>query len=425
MSMIGRHDKDRDYNNNMIILRSILLIFLFLATSFSFADEIVAVVNQNVILRSELNIAYKRALNFARANRSPIEPTDRQVLQDLVSQRIQLDLADKLGIYVTDPQIQARATQILSSQGITRNEQIRRLQREGLTYPEWLEQVRDSMRIRNLQLEQLRSYIKINESEIDNFLITNTPQQLRQATVDLAHIAVSVEDISSGDVENIQALLERAGSIDEIEELLSAGGYAELELDQFDKKTLTSFPRSFYNRLVIMNKGEAKFFVADDYFNFVKLLDINYPRADILREYKISVISINESVVYNGEQVRVRINDIYTQLQSGRSFLDLAVLHSYASSPFQNYIGNWIALDILPDELGKEIINLGPQAFSKPFAYSGGWHIVYLQGVRQSDRTMQKWRNVAYNRLANRKLAVSLPFWINDITSRAYVDYKI
>lgn len=400
----------------------ILLFIAMMLSQLSYADDIVAVVNQNVILRSELDSAYGSALSSTRnSNR----PTERQVLEELVNRQIQLDLADRTGIYVSEAEVQERAAQILKSQKITKKQQLSKLTRQDVTYDEWLGDIKDSIRIHKLQLQQLRSYVKVNESEVDNFLITNTPQQLAKATYDLVHIAIDREDIGADGIEEIRNLLESATSAEQVQKLVQSTEFEDVNINLFKQKSLGSFPTSFSTRLMIMDKGEAVAFTTDDLRHFLKVIDVSYPDPDLLREYKVSVISFMNSIIYNDEQVKVRIDDIYSQLQNGRNFSDLSAIYFTQNSPLQNYIGSWVVLEQLPTEVRTRVARLKPSSYSQPFSYAEGRHIVYLEESQVTDRTLQKWRNNAYQELANRKLSITLPFWLSDILTRSYVEYRI
>ncbi len=406
-----------------VITSPLFVVFALFASSAN-ADEIVAVVNKNVILKSELDVASKL---FPRSslNGASQDLSQEQVLDELITQRIQLDLADRLGIYVTDAEVDARADQLLRIQKLTKQQQFNQLNRDGLTYTDWLGQIRDAIRLRNLQFQQLRSYVKVNDTEIDNFIITNTPSQLKSASYDLVHLLVSEDNLAATQLQELYLQLETKNSIDAVENVLLELTADDININVFRSRPLTSLPEIFYKRLVIMNKGQAIYFKNDGYWHLIKVVNVKYPQADILSEYKISAISLQTNVVSNDARVKNRINNIYQEIQSGVKFQDLASIYFEQSSPLQGFLENWIIPEQLPPSVGKVVAQLNPGSFSKPFAYGDGWHIVYLEAERTSDRTMQKWRNNVYQELANRKLVITIPFWISDITSRAYVEKRL
>lgn len=402
-------------------LQCLLLLVVMSYSLLSQADEIVAVVNKNVILKSELDAAYKLLPDRGAAPKPPLD----KVLDELITQRIQLDLADRLGIYVSDAEVEGRANQILKQEGRTRSQQLRRLKRAGLTYADWLDQIKDSIRLRNLQFQQLSSYIKVNDNEIDNTLITNTPAQLKAATYSLVHLIVREENITPEKLQELYLQLEPKDSIDAVENHLLELAIDDINVNVFRSRSLSSLPDIFYNHLVILRKGQVSYFKNDGYWHLLKIVDVKYPNADILTEYKMSAISIQTNIVYDEEQVKVRINDIYKDVQSGTPFKDLANIYFEQSSPLQGVQGNWLVEEQLPREIRSKLTRMQEDSFSKPFAYSGGWHIIHLDAKRTSDRTLQKWRNNIYQELVNRKLVVTIPFWISDISSRAYIEKRI
>lgn len=402
-------------------VKSLLVLALAGSSLLAQADEIVAVVNNDVILRSELDTAYK----LLPASSAAEKPSIGEVLDELITQRIQLDLAERLGIYVGDDEVEARANQLLRSQRITRAQQLNRLRRVGLTYADWLEQVRDSIRLRNLQFQQLSSYIKVSDNEIDNTIITNTPAQLRAATYDLVHLLVDEQSISADELQELYLELEPKSSIDAVENHLLELDVPDISVNVFRQRPLTSLPDIFYNHLVILEAGKVKYFKNDGYWHLLKVVAVEYPQADILTEYKMSAISVQSNIVYDEARVRVKINDIYEEIKGGASFKDLANIHFEQTSSLQGLQGNWLIADQLPPDISRRLISMEQGSFSQPFAYDGGWHIIQLDEKRTSDRTLQKWRNNIYQSLVNRKLVVTIPFWISDISSRAYIDKRI
>lgn len=415
------------YNNIMSRLVKYLLVAVVGVHSLlghsliSQADEIVAVVNNDVILRSELDAAYK----LLPTSSSAPKPSVEKVLDELITQRIQLDLADRLGIYVSDAEVEARATQILRSEKRTRAQQLNRLRRAGLTYADWLGQVRDSIRLRNLQFQQLSSYIKVSDNEIDNTIITNTPSQLKAATYSLVHLIVSEDNINSDELQKLYLELEPKSSIEAVENYLLELKIEDVNVNVFRQRALTSLPDIFYNHLVILEEGKVSYFKNDGYWHLLKVIDVKYPNADILTEYKMSAISVQTNIVYDEARVKVKIDDIYKEVQEGAPFKDLANIYFDQASPLQGLQGNWLLEEQMPRQISSQLTKMALGSYSRPFAYDGGWHIIYLDDKRTSDRTLQKWRNNIYQRLVNRKLVVTIPFWISDISSRAYIDKRI
>ncbi|MBE8182824.1 MAG: hypothetical protein HAW61_04805 [Candidatus Portiera sp.] len=409
------------YSMFLVLMGCSLLIDSFMNIDSAHADEIVAVVNKNVILKSELDAAYKLLPSGRGAPKLPID----KLLDELITQRIQLDLADRLGVYVSDAEVGARANQILRGQKLTKSQQLRRLRRAGLTYADWLEQISDSVRLRNLQFQQLSSYIKVNENEIDNALVTNTPAQLKAASYNLVHLVVSEKNMTPNKLQELYIELEPKNSIGAVEKHLLKLNVPDINVNVFRGRSLISLPDIFYSRLVIMEKGEVSYFKNDGFWHLIKVIDVKYPKADILVEYKMHSISLQSSIVYDQERVRVGINDLYKEVQSGAEFKDLANIYFDQSSPLQEFFGNWFAIEQLPRVIKRELVKLKPGSFSKPFPYDGGWHIIRLDEKRANDRTLQKWRNNIYQQLANRKLVITIPFWISDISSRAYVEKRI
>ena len=408
---------------NTIKLTAILCLLFLTLSPFADtrADEIVAVVNNGVILKSELDRAYASIPNTPNVNK----PSPKKVLEELVTKKIQLDLAKQLGIYVSNLEIEQYIEDTMKQNGLTRSQQERVLIRQGLTFQDWRTEISDSLIIRNLQLQQLRSYVKVNESEITGFLKSNPPAQLQQSSYDIGHIIIDASEVTSEQIALYAAQLANAQSVDVVRAISDSWGYDGLRVNYFPYRALTKLPELFHTQLLLSSKGEVLHFQSDGFWNILKVFDVKHAKGISRQEYKLSIISLLSNIIYTGEQIKVRVSDIYQQLQDDKDFNELASIYSDQTSSFQGYTLDWVPSNSLPPELQIIVAKLKPNQFSQPFNTNDGWHIVLLQDERTNDITIQQLRDQVFQLLANRKLTITLPFWINDILSRSYVEYRL
>ncbi len=411
---------------NTVKLTAVSCLLFLTLTPFAdtHADEIVAVVNNGVILKSELDRAYAPVLNAPNTPNFN-KPSQKQVLEELVTRKIQLDLAKQLGMYVGNLEIEEYIKDTLKQNKLTRSQQERILIRQGLTFQDWRIEISNSLIIRKLQLQQLRSYVKVNESEINSFLISNPPSQLQQSSYNLAHIIIDASEVTAEQIELYAGQLVNTQSVDEVTAISDSWGYDELRVNSFPYRTLTKLPELFHTQLLLTNKGEIRHFQSDGFWHILKVFDVKHAKGISRQEYKISIISLLSNIIYTGEQLKVRISDIHQQLQDDKDFNELASIYSDQTSSFQGYTLNWVPRNSLPPQLQNIIAKLKPNQFSQPFNTNDGWHIVLLEEERINDITIQQLRDQTFQLLANRKLTITLPFWINDILSRSYVEYRI
>ena len=408
--------------NTIKLITILCLLFLTLSPfADTRADEIVAVVNNGVILKSELDRAYASIPNTPNVNK----PSAKKVLEELVTKKIQLDLAKQLGIYVSNLEIEKYIEDTMKQNGLTRSQQERVLIRQGLTFQDWRTEISDSLIIRNLQLQQLRSYVKVNESEITGFLKSNPPEQLQQSSYDIGHIIIDASEVTSEQIALYAAQLANAQSVDVVRAISDSWGYDGLRVNYFPYRTLTKLPELFHTQLLLSSKGEVLHFQSDGFWNILKVFDVKHAKGISRQEYKLSIISLLSNIIYTGEQIKVRVSDIYQQLQDDKDFNELASIYSDQTSSFQGYTLDWVPSNSLPPELQSIVAKLKPNQFSQPFNTNDGWHIVLLQDERTNDITVQQLRDQVFQLLANRKLTITLPFWINDILSRSYVEYRL
>ena len=381
-------------------------------------DGIVAIVNEGVVLESELERAY-RVAQLRTANSRNV--SRQEVLESLVLRRIQLDLAKRLNIYISDEEQENQVRRLLAEQRLTREGYERILLGQGISYAQWRQDVVDGLILRELQNRQLRRYIQISQKEIDDYIIDNLPPMLRQTRYAIAHCL-----IPSTEVANIESILTEISSITDKEKIADiCSSYPDALVNYFNDRTLTDLPQLFIDHLPLLDEGELRSFREGSSWHIIKAMEVVYPQPLYRTEYRLKSIALLRNVLYTDEQLRVRMDSLYERLRAGEDFSDLAQTFSSRNDLLNNYELDWVNEDILPSLVRDRIENLAVGDFSFPFFMDNGWYIVLVENKRRRDVTLDRIMERAYGIIANRKLNLSLPFWLNDIRSQAYVEYRL
>ena len=398
-----------------------LLSFLCLTAMAEELDRIVAIVNEGVILESELDKNYEVIL-LAAAEKSP---SRREVLETMVLRQVQLDVAKRLNLYISEEEQELYIQSLLAQNQMTREEYESQLLARGTSYAEWRREISGSLLIGKLQRRQLREYIRINDKEIDDFLLDNMPAALKETRYDLVHFLISVGEASQADIE---ALVAQLSDINERAELLayvSSLPYQETQANDFGVKQLAELPAPFAREVPLMRTGDIRHFRLESSWHIIKALNVIYPKAEYRVEYKLSGIPMLQNILFTDEQLQVRIDDIYKQLLEGADFRDLAEIYSDPNNLLSNYELDWVGVDALPQRIRRLLSSSQIGSFSKPFFMDNGWYILLTEDRRERDVSLDLLREQAYNIIANRKLSQSLPFWLNDIQSQAHIQYLL
>ena len=182
------------------------LIILFSTQSFSLAysplDRIVAVVNEDVIMKSELeNKIYtiNEKMKEQGANTPPESILKRQVLNNLIQNRIQLQLAARIGIKVNDENLNRTISNIAAESQVTLEQFREILEKDGYNYEQFREDIRNEIALTQLRKRQVTNRIIVSEKEIDNFLTNDNSQGIFQTEMRLSHILFSLSDTATED----------------------------------------------------------------------------------------------------------------------------------------------------------------------------------------------------------------------------------
>ena len=180
------------------------LLLLSLAQTFAYAyvplDRIVAVVNEDVIMKSELNKKMRIVSEQIKQQGAKLPPAsifERQVLNNLVQNRIQLQLAKRIGIRINDENLNNTISNIAADSQVTLEQFREILEQDGYNYEEFRENIRNEITITQLRKRQVVNRIVVSEKEIDNFLTNEDSQNIFQTEIRLSHILIALPETAT------------------------------------------------------------------------------------------------------------------------------------------------------------------------------------------------------------------------------------
>lgn len=200
------------------------LFFSLLMVTSAFAqplDRIIAVVNDEVILESELIEMERTVRGQLRQRDATIPPSDvlrKQVLERLIIKHIQVQIASRVGIRVGDDALNAALRQIADNNKLTLREFRDVLEKDGFDFSEFRESIREEMIITRLRKSQVQDRVVVSDREIDNFLATQVSQGGAETVYHLLHILISMPEAALP--EQVQ---ESQKKLDKVQELLNGG----------------------------------------------------------------------------------------------------------------------------------------------------------------------------------------------------------
>jgi len=400
-------------------------------------DRIVAVVNTEVITQRDL--AERIALIEAQLRRqgTPAPPRDvleRQVLERMIMDRVQVQFARETGVRVEDLQIDRTVQMIADQNKLTLADFRRALERDGVSYDRFREDIRTEILISRLREREVDSKIQIGETDVDNFL-----QELQGgdagAQFNLSHILVRVPENASP--EQVDARLRRAQealakarggadfaqvavSYSDAPDALQGGGMGWRERDRM--------PELFIDAVLKLQPGELTDILRSPAgFHILKL---NERRggggAFIVEQARVRHILARVNELVSETEARRKITLLRQRLAEGANFAELARLNSddTGSAPRGGELG-WVVPGDLVPEFERAMEALKVEEISAPVRTPFGFHIIQVEERRRADLSSDRKRIEARRVLRDRRADEAYQEWLRQLRDRAYVDYRL
>jgi peptidyl-prolyl cis-trans isomerase SurA len=421
------------------LLLSLLALFVFSAeAAIVEVDRIVAIVNDDVVMLSELNnqIHTIRAQLAQRGQAAPPDESLRkQVLERIIITRLQLQVAERSGITVSDNQINRAIANIASQNGMTITQFRATLEADGFDFETFREDMRRNMITSRVLQRNVKQRINITEREIDNFLATNKTQRGVNEQYHLQHILIGVPDGASS--EQIKQAEDKALRI--IAELRNGADFTRMAQTRSDGqnalnggdlgwRSKAELPSLFIEAVQNMQQGEISNPIrSPSGFHIIKLSELRSEESrHVVQQTHARHILIRPSELTSAEDARVRLEQLKIRLENGEDFASLARAHSddRGSAANGGDLG-WTGPGDLVGPFEAAMNELQPGQISEPFQTPFGWHIVQVVERRNYDDTEKYLRNAARTAILKRKEEEETEAFLRRLRDEAYVEYRL
>jgi peptidyl-prolyl cis-trans isomerase SurA len=400
-------------------------------------DRIVAVVNDEVITRAELDGRVKLAVKQLAHQGTPPPPLpelERQILERLVNDRVLSQMAKSTGLRVDDPDLDRAIVRIAENNKLTVEQLRKTLEQDGVQFSAFREDIRTEMILARLREREVDSKIVVTAAEIDNAISLQESQQGRLNEYNLAHILVTVPESASP--EQIRSRRARA---EEAHEKLKAGGdfrqaaaaYSDspeaLQGGVLGWRQEAQLPTLFVNVLRKMQIGELSEVLRSP--NGFHILKINDKRgADkpvMVQQTRVRHILIKTNELVSENEARARLVGIKERLENNADFASLARANSEDASAAKGGELGWISPGDTVPEFERAMNALKPGEISPPVKTPFGWHLIQLFERRTEDMSKERQRLGARQALRERKSEEAYQEWVRQIRDRASIELRL
>ena len=412
----------------MDFLTRIFALLLFTSSVFAQElDRVAVIVNDGVVLESDIQQKMSEFKKNATLNGQKI-PSDEvlreDVLDELIISELQLQIADKVGIKISDEELNVTVKRLAQQNNLDIEAFIKVVEERGDSYSELREEIRKSLKINRVQQGRIQNKIQISREELDNFL--NTEEAQNQLGPELKVKQILIRNNSSQEAEAIyeQVLLGLADGINIdnfISELSEDNGTGDLGW-----RKLPAFPELFSVSLKNMKIGELSEPIksgAGEHILFLE--DKRGPTVTFEKQWDVRHILLIPNRIRPEDASEALITELKKRIQAGDSFADLA--SEYSDDPGSKQEGGnlgWAGEGVYDDEFERQMIKSNLNELTDPFLSQFGWHILEVMGTRVEDKTKEKIEDRAFSYLFNRKFEEELETDLQELRADAFIEIK-
>ena len=400
-------------------------------------DGIVAVVDDDVVLASEL-VERRDAVHERLAEQGATELPDTDVLisqlmERLVIENIQLQMANQRGIVIDDETLTAAVNQFALQNEMSLDEFRESLEREGNSYRKLREDVRRELQLQRVQRLLVNRRITITDQDLDDLVASPFFQEMISDEYRVGHILLAVD---GSEPETIERAARAADDI--VAQLRDGAEFAQMAMEHSAASTALEggdlgwrgageLPSLFAEQIVAMSPGETADPIRNSLgFHVVQLLEQRGVSRERQMQSLVRHILVQPSAIRSPEETRDLIFELHRRIDDGEDFAELA--SEFSDDPGSALAGGELGWsdgsDFVP-EFRDAMASLDAGEVSQPFESMHGWHVLEILDRRDRDMSDEARRNMAMQVLHSRRFEEELQEWLQEIRDEAYIEMRI
>lgn len=400
-------------------------------------DRIVAVVNTEVITERELAARVDFAFRQLRQQGTPPPPREvieRQLIERLINDRVQLQFAREIGLRVDDAELDKAMARIAEQNKISLTQLRAALQQDGVPFEKFREDIRSEITLSRLREREVAQRIVITESEIDNFIQSQQGQSGRNDEFNISHILVAVpenaapEQLQARRTRAEQALAQLKGGADFRQVAAAFSDAPEaLQGGLIGWRESSRLPGLFLEALQPLRTGELSGLLrSPNGFHILKLNERRGGAAPIVvQQTRARHILIKTNELVSETEARNRLLTLKERLDNKADFAELARARSEDGSAARGGDLGWLSPGDTVPEFEQAMNALKPNEISPPVRSPFGWHLIEVLERRSQDMTREGQRLNARQALRERKTDEAYQEWVRQLRDRAYVEQRL
>lgn len=412
-----------------------LLAFCQSAYSQTVLDSVAVKVNDGVVLQSEVDALVNRVTNRAKESGQEL-PSEtalrRQAIDKLIDQTLLLQMGERIGLRISDAQLDQTLTQMAAEQGASLDDMRRSLEASGDNFQTYREEIRNEMIASRTMRASVERRVYVSLQEVQNLLRILEQQGQTNEEYNVGHILIEIPDgATAGEIkaqkERAEAVIRLLNEGREFKQIAiaSSGGAKALEGGQLGWMNINEMPTLFAEAVKGHKKGDIVGPLRSGAgFHIVKLQDVRGVEVVEAVELKVRHILVKPSIIVSEEKARSMLAGFVTDLKAGNAdFAELAKEHSEdPGSALNGGAYDWTDPNSWVGEFKETALGLEKGQISEPFRTQFGWHIMELMDRRISDKTELVKQNRAHQMIFNRRFKEESFTFQRELREQAYIE---
>jgi len=413
------------------------LLFSSFLVSAEVLDKIVAVVEGDVILERELDREVSAIAQRIQASQTQMPPEfvlRKQVLEKMIVDKLQRQLAERAGITITEEMLNSSAADIAQRNNMNLQQFRAELERQGMSYKSFLDNMRNEIIINQLRSREIGGRIKVTDREVEHYMETQEKIGEEAVQYHLGHILIAVKEGASAT--EIQKARGKADDL--IKKLRSGQDFTQTAISESgDDNALkggdlgwrkpSDVPTLFADRVGKMSPGE----VADPIrspsgFHIIKMLEVKGADNHIITKTKVRHILIKTNELVDDEEAQKRLLALKARIADGDDFAALARAHSDdKGSALKGGSLDWVGPGDLVKPFEEAMGKLNINDISEPVQTQFGWHLIQVLDRKSKDDSAEQKKNLVRDAIRKRKIEEETELWMRRLRDEAYVEIHL
>ena len=400
-------------------------------------DRIIAIVDQNVVTEQELGDRVHTVTAQLEKQGTELPPQDvleKQILERLISDNLQMQFAAQTGIKIDDTQLDKAIERIAEQNKMGVDEFKVALQKDGISYRKFREDIRTEITIARLKEREVNNRVVVSDGEVDNYLTTQATRKDDQDELEISHILIRTpEDATPEDLQKAKAKMDEA-----LKQLSDGASFGKVSASYSDApnaleggglgwKTSSQIPSLFLDALQNMQVGEvSKPLRSPNGFHILKLTNRRGGSSPLLVDQtRARHILIKLSEVVSEKEAKQKMDGIKERLDNGTKFEDMARQYSEDGSANSGGDLGWVNPGDTVPAFEQAMNDLALGEISEPVRSPFGYHIIQVIERRKQDMTKEAARLKARQEIRARKADEAYQDWVRELRDRAFVELRL